>query len=55
MTIKELYEWAKKNSVENIDIELKIHDVEGWYYEEHTPISEAYIKTEDGRKFILLA
>lgn len=31
MTIKELYQWAKENNVENYDI--RIYDyVYGWYY-----------------------
>ena len=31
MTIKELYEWAVKNGVENCDIEIQYRDSGGYY------------------------
>lgn len=31
MTIKEFYEWAKENNVENYDIKI-CDDAYGWYY-----------------------
>lgn len=32
MTIKQLYEWAVKNEVENYDIEIQYRDSGGYYY-----------------------
>ena len=31
MTVKELYEWAKKNNAENFDIEIQYRDGGGYY------------------------
>lgn len=31
MTVKELYEWAKKNNAENYDIEIQYRDGGGCY------------------------
>lgn len=32
MTIKDLYEWAVKNGVEDFDIEIQYRDGGGYYY-----------------------
>lgn len=32
MTIKDLYEWAVKNGVEDFDIEIQYRDDGGYYY-----------------------
>lgn len=32
MTIKELYDWACKNSVEDFEIEIQYRDSGGYYY-----------------------
>ena len=32
MTIKELYEWAKNNNAENMEIEIQYRDGGGFYY-----------------------
>ena len=31
MTVKELYEWAKQNNAENLDIEIQYRDGGGYY------------------------
>ena len=31
MTVKELYEWAKRNNAENLDIEIQFRDGGGYY------------------------
>lgn len=54
MTAKELYECAKKNNAENIDIELQYQD-EGGFYIGHTSLSDVSVKSENGKTFILLS
>ena len=43
MTIQELYDWAKKNNVENLPIEYYDSD---WGY---TSIEEGFLSIEDNR------
>lgn len=46
MTIQDLYEWAKKNNVTDLDIEIQYRD-SGGYYNGTCDLSEFYIEIED--------
>ena len=60
-TIKELYEWAVKNSVENLPVGIQFQDGGGSYsgdtFTEFTPDYEvsASIEESEDDKYVLLA
>lgn len=53
MTIKELYEWAIQNSVEDYDIEIQYRDGGGYYYGTST-LYESDIEIDNLRSEVIL-
>ena len=53
MTIKELYEWAIKNEVEDYDIEIQYRDGGGYYYGTET-LYESDIEIDRIRSEVIL-
>ncbi|SDB15256.1 hypothetical protein [Eubacterium oxidoreducens] len=53
MTIKELYEMAKANHIENFNIEIQYRDG-GGYYEGTSELMEEEIEVNDTQKTVIL-
>ena len=51
MTIKEIYEWAKRNGVEDYEAVVKYRDGGGEYYGEDT---ETYCRIDGKEKRVIL-
>ena len=51
MTIKEIYEWAKQNGVEDYEAVVQYRDDGGYYYGEDT---EVYCRIDKKEKRVVL-
>lgn len=53
MTVKDLYEWAKENNAEELDIRVQYRD-SGGYYTGTDSMIEPEIDNDCGETFVLL-